>query len=113
MEFDACTNCLTTIEEGVSSPFRGVYCRIRFFGSVLPRDDLDAMEGLPRGHIEGVTDFGLAGFERVQPGRAGGAETACLGAGEEGEKCTDVAACGALVGSGEGGVKFGEGYPSG
>lgn len=112
MEFDACANCLKTIDEVVSFPFRGVYCRIRFFGGVLPRDDLDAMESLPRVRIEGVPDFGLAGFERVQPGLAGGAEIACPGAGEEGEKGTEVATCGALVGGGEDGVQFEESYPT-
>ena len=42
---------------------------------------------------------------------AGGAEEACPGAGEEGEKGTEVGAGGALVGGGEGGVQIGEGYP--
>lgn len=78
----------------------------------MPRDNLDAMEGFPRGCIEGVPDFGLAGFERVQLGLAGGAEIACPGAGEEGEKGTEVAAGGAFVGGGEGGVQFGEGHPA-
>lgn len=112
MEFDACTECLTTIDEGVSFPFGGVYCRIRFFGSILPRSDLDAMECFPRGRIEGIPDFGLARFERVQLGLAGGAEIACPGAGEEGDKGTEVVAGGAFVGGGEGGVQFGEGYPT-
>lgn len=46
------------------------------------------------------------------PGLAGGAAIACPGAGEERQKGTEVAACGALVGVGEGVVQFGEGYPN-
>lgn len=89
-----------------------VYCRIRSFGGVLPRDDLDAMENLPRARIEGVPDFGLVGFERVQPGLAGGAEIACSGAGEKGDKGAKFAACETLAGRGESGVQVVEGYPT-
>lgn len=48
----------------------------------------------------------------MQPGLAGGTEIACPGAGEEGEKGTEVAACGALVGGGKGGVQSEESYPT-
>lgn len=47
----------------------------------------------------------------MEVGLAGGAEVARPGAGKEGEKGAEVAAGGALVGSGEGGVQSGQGYP--
>lgn len=112
MEFDACSNCLKAIHEGVSFPFGGVYCQIRSFGGVFPHDDLDAMKSLPRARIEGVPDFGLVWFERMQPGLARGAEIACSDAGEKGDKGAEFAACGTLVGRGEGGVQVVEGYPT-
>lgn len=56
------------------------------------------MESLPRGRIEGVPEFGLAGFGRVQHSLEGGTEIACSGAIGEGDKGTEVAACGALMG---------------
>ena len=111
MEFDACGDCLATIDEVVSFPFGGVCCRVRHYDGVLPRDDLDAAEGVRRGLIEGVLDSGLGGFERVEGGLAGGAEVACSGARDKKEKGAEIAASGAQVGGGEGGVQIEEGYP--
>ena len=95
----------------VSFPFGGVCCRIRFCDGVLPRDDLEAAEGVRRGLVEGVPDSGLGGFKRVEGGLAGGAEVACPGAGEKSEKGAEVAAGGALVGGDEGGVQIWEVHP--
>ena len=111
MEFDADADCLPTIDEGVSFSFRVLCCRVRFGDSVLPRNDLEAAEGLRRGLIEGVSDSGLGVFEGMEGGLAGGAEVACPSAREEGKEGAKVAAGGALVSGGEGGVQIGEGYP--
>ena len=46
VEFDACGDCLATIDEGVSFSFRGVCCRVWLCDGVLPRDDLEAAEGV-------------------------------------------------------------------
>lgn len=83
--------------------------RSGFSGVCCPGTILTRWRTSQEGVLSAYRTVARQGLERVRPGLAGGAEITGPGAGEKGEKGTEVAACGALAANGEGGVQVGKG----